>query len=500
MSLRMLLNVVVFFTGASVLVIEVLATRILAPYYGNTSYTISSIIGICLAALSAGYYVGGALSERKGNLSNFFTIIILSGFSVFIAKFINSFFIYFLSFRIPFFIGPILVSAILFFFPFFLLGMLSPFSIRLQTTLNKDVGVGKLSGEVFFFSTLGSITGSILTGFLFIPYFGIDVILSLTSLFLLLIGLVGRIVFRKGDFPVFTIFSVLILSLYVWFLKPFKDPSIIFQKDGEYRKIVIRETKDKNSRLVRSLIQDTNYSAASYVNSSSLVFEYTKYYKLYELFFKDLKRVLCLGGGGYSVPMAFIESDSKVIVDVSEIEKDLVEISKKYFHLSDSSRINHFFMDARRFLRETKNKYDIIFTDTFISHSPPFHLATKEFFELSKSKLKENGIFIINVVGRVNSDNSLVFSLLKTIRSIFSNLYLFSVDSNESQKVQNVIILAINGDRKIDFKSKEVVNNDEKIIQTLEQHNFDISRVDFSKYVLLTDNYAPVGFLARDIR
>ena len=165
-----LLSIMVFITGACVLVVEVVATRILSPFYGNTIFTVSSVISVILAALSLGYYVGGRLSDRHPNLRWFFGLITISGVSLLFFHLLGIMLLPFLGKVLSISSGPLISSIFLFFFPAFLLGMLSPYAVKLQSVYFPQQGIGSVSGNIFFWSTLGSIIGSLLTGFVFIPH------------------------------------------------------------------------------------------------------------------------------------------------------------------------------------------------------------------------------------------------------------------------------------------------------------------------------------------
>jgi len=160
---RNFLFFVVFTTGAAVLIIEITATRILAPYFGNTLFTISSIIGIVLGALSLGYYLGGVLADKYPKFSIFFFLIFIAGIFSLLIQVFSKTILPAIGYSLDMKLGPPIVSLILFLIPSLILGMMSPFAIKLKTLELKEVG--KVSGKVFFWSTLGSIFGSFLAGF-----------------------------------------------------------------------------------------------------------------------------------------------------------------------------------------------------------------------------------------------------------------------------------------------------------------------------------------------
>jgi len=147
---KYVLPVVVFFTGACVLIIELVATRILSPYYGNTIFTVTSVITIVLAALSVGYYYGGKLADKHPSEKLFYSIILFSGLGVLFLHLLNLYVLPLLGYELSIITGPIISSVVLFFFPSFLLGMLSPFAIKLQLDRFPKQGTGSLTGKCFF--------------------------------------------------------------------------------------------------------------------------------------------------------------------------------------------------------------------------------------------------------------------------------------------------------------------------------------------------------------
>jgi predicted membrane-bound spermidine synthase len=123
---RRLLPVAVFLTGASVLILEVVAVRVLSPYYGNTIFTVSSVISVILLALSFGYYAGGKLADRHPTLPWFFAIILVSGLVLLLFYFLGTITLPILSSVLSISVGPLVSAALLFLLPAMLLGTLSP--------------------------------------------------------------------------------------------------------------------------------------------------------------------------------------------------------------------------------------------------------------------------------------------------------------------------------------------------------------------------------------
>lgn len=194
-----LLPFAVFVTGASVLIVEVVGVRILAPFYGNTIFTVSSVISVILLALSCGYYLGGRLADRRPRLKYFFALILASGLMLLFFYSLGALILPILSLKLSISSGPLVSATLLFLLPALLLGTLGPYAIKVQSARTPQTGIGAIAGNIFFWSTLGSIAGSLSAGFLLIPRFGIHRILITNGLVLCVVGFVPMLVFRRND-------------------------------------------------------------------------------------------------------------------------------------------------------------------------------------------------------------------------------------------------------------------------------------------------------------
>lgn len=499
---RNFLFFVVFTTGAAVLIIEITATRILAPYFGNTLFTISSIIGIVLGALSLGYYLGGVLADKYPKFSIFFFLIFIAGIFSLLIQVFSKTILPAIGYSLDMKLGPPIVSLILFLIPSLILGMMSPFAIKLKTLELKEVG--KVSGKVFFWSTLGSIFGSFLAGFFLIPYFGISKVIIYTGSLLLVIGFLGIWFFKNNERKIylkkFKLFFFLIIALFFSLNHSFlpKPEFIIFQKDGLYSQITIEDILIQD-RKARALRLDRSYEGAVFLESDELPFEYTKYYVIYEIVNPQAEKALFLGGGAYSTPRRLLLSQNNIKrVDAVEIEPILYQLAQQYFKLQEDPRLFNHIADGRRFLKETNENYDLIFADVYYSiYSIPIHFTTREFFSLTKSRLSENGIFLMNIIGKLEGKGSLLLlSEIKTFRSVFKNSYLFAVDSPSKKGLQNFILLGLKNDsQKIDFGSEQILENENEIIRNLPEKLIKPESLSLDSALTLTDDFAPIEYL-----
>lgn len=497
-----LLPAAVFCTGASVLIVEVVAIRVLAPYYGNTIFTVSSVLSVILLALSVGYFAGGELADRYPSLRIFFGIILTSGLILLGSYVLGVKALPTLGSLFSIALGPLVSSLLLFFLPALLLGTLSPYAVKLQNIHFPDRGVGSAAGRIFFWSTLGSIVGSLATGFLLIPSFGLDRILISNGVFLFLLGFlplffVGSEVEKKH---LYWLAGIGIVSL-GFALSAYGQTrgDAVYSGDGVYEKIRIYDGRYAG-KPVRFLQQDRNHSGAMFldtVDPTDLVYEYTKYYVLYKIFKPDIQNALVIGGGSYSVPKALLAALPQATVDVPEIEPSLFELVKEYFGVRENKNLHNFTDDGRRRLRNSNKKYDLIFSDAYHSLlSVPSHLTTREFFALAKERLTRDGVFIGNFIGDLLPQvPSFLLAEIRTFQSVFPNSYFFAVASPRSTGVQNFIFVGYNSSQIIDLNAPSIIQDNNPIVRSLKDKEVDLDTLDLSPHPMLTDNFSPVEYI-----
>ncbi len=485
---KKLLLATVFYTGAVVLIVEVLAVRILAPYFGSTMYSVSSVLSVVLAALSVGYYFGGKWSDSHPSKKLFFGIIFVSGISLIAMQLLTLYVVPDWSESLSMITGPLWVSIILFFIPSFLLGTLSPLVIKLFSVGETMDTIGSLAGKVFFWSTLGSIVGSLLSGFVLIPSFGLNNIVRGLAISLLLIGAIGLFIDNKKKL-IGSLILVIVLSGAS--LLMVEKVEALISYEGIYQRISVIDS-DYKGTPARLLMLDKNPSSAVDKTDNSVIFTYTKYYKLYKYFAPEMKSALVLGGGAFIVPEALVNSSPEVTVEAVEIEPSLFNLGKEYFGVKDSDRLIVSNDDGRVYLKQTKKKYDLIFGDVFHSlYGVPVQFTTKEFYVLSKSKLNNNGVIMVNAIGQLsNRAPSFLMSEIKTFRSVYPNSYFLAVYSPSSSKLQNVMMIGVNGDQAFDWNSIK----EKELIDLTKNKLVDLSAYDWGNYELLTDDFAPVDY------
>lgn len=511
-STRWVYYFTVFITGAAVLVVEIVATRILAPYYGSSTFVFSGILTSVLTALSIGYYVGGVLADRYASSGLLYGSIFVSGVLLLSIRVIDTALFQWADLLSNKMAGLLIISLALFFLPAFLLGIVSPHIIKLQSLAAAHNQVGSTVGRVFFWGTIGSIAGSLFGGFYFVPVWGVSQTLTVWGVLLVVVGISGAVFcwLTEGHNPrpshmwfrKFWMYGIgILISVYLVSsssnVAHFKYERVLYEADGVYSHILVYERQVDDGTTVRHLKRDTNNSSASFVQSDALAYSYSKFVEYIPLLKQDAERFLLIGGGAYSMPRSLVSLYPDIIVDVSEIEPRLFDIAQRYFGLTDITRINNYVQDGRVFLADTEETYDVIFEDAFGAElSLPVHLVTREFYELAQQRLAPGGILMVNYAGMLQGRGapSVTGSTIKTIMSVFPNTKVYALNKEAPRSLQNIVIVARNGDAEINLDDAVLVNasGQEQNVRDLEIPTYYFSMED---EVIFTDDVAPLEYL-----
>lgn len=494
-KLNSALFVSVFITGAAVLILEVAAVRLLSPYYGSSLYVFSSVLSIILAALSCGYWYGGKRADAKQSISELYKIITLSGVLILLLELVALFVLPAAAAQLGPQLGPLVFSLALFFVPAFLLGIVSPYIIKIQSINTPTEHIGSVVGKTFFWGTAGSILGSLLTGFWLIPTLGVQNTIMTSGACLIILGLLMPLYLRQVRHLIWIalIIGVSILLLgSINLIHTRNQASYLYYSDGLYSSIKIRDVLI-NNRAGRLLNRDTNNSSAIYLTSKELPFAYTQFAEFYNILVPSAEDFLLIGGGAYTIPRTLSAANPELNIDVVEIEPILFNLAQEYFDLSDTSRITNYPMDARVFLQGTNKRYDVIFADAFGTDlAAPFHLTTLEFYQRISEHLHDEGVLLVNFVGiPETSIPSLFGSVTKTLLAVFPNTRAYAIEKNELSQLQNVILVARKGVAPINFTDQHITFTGGGT-STVQNLTLDLTTFDLTSEILLTDDFAPV--------
>ena len=493
---------VVFLASFSVLVIEIVAGRILAPYVGVSLYTWTSIVGVVLAGISVGAYLGGIIADRYPHLSTLGWILFLSGLGVVsispLTDLIGGTF-----FRTSLMVRILLVTTIIFFIPSCILGMVLPMVVKL--TLRNLEKTGNVVGKIYATSALGSILGTFTTGFFLISWMGTRNLLFTTGILLLLAApFFGGFFIQRKRTVAFVILLPFLWLLYRYAFSPVLDERTFFFKESNYYTIKLkRNSGDSKDRLITLYLDKLSHSCSDPNDPFRLEYRYIQSYKeiiQWQARNKKSFKTLFIGGGGYTFPR-FIEARyPNAEIDVVEIDPEVTQVSKKYLGNSLTSKIQTFNEDGRWFVMNCKGeeRYDFIFADAFNDLSVPYHLTTKEFAIQLKRLLKKDGLLLTNVIDRFVK-GSFLPSYIRTLEDVFGqgNVHLITLGPfQDDMGVVNRVV--VTSPQKLDIEdlgsSFNSIGQNERISHIMPQEKLQHTLNQFSP-VILTDDYVPIDNL-----
>ncbi|MBN2143984.1 MAG: fused MFS/spermidine synthase [Candidatus Aureabacteria bacterium] len=491
----MFLRFTVFITGAVVMIVELLGTKIIAPFFGSTVYTWTALIAVTMVSLSAGYYLGGHVSDKLLSKDRLYWIILFSAVFLLVIPFLQ-FPVLKLGSKFGLRSGVLISSFILFSVPLLLLGMVSPFSVKL--CYQDKARLGKTVGSLYAISTVGSLVGTILTGFFFIPHFGnlhillgCSVTLILLSAFFFLAASGGKDRTIRGGIIVF-------LLVFAWIVGRYSHQNSVFVKDKFIYKVIDRANSNYgNLRIVdiayaespdapfqRDLYNDGLCQNRIDLRTGKSLVPFSYALKgLIALTNPAPKTLLCIGTGAGILPMEFFEMG--VEVDAVEINPQIHTMAKKYFNYSDS-KAHTIEADGRYYLNSTEKKYDVVILDAFLGDSVPAHLLTIEMFRTIKSHLNQDGVLVVNFFG-IRKNDMAVDALYTMLKKTFTHVNAYS---KSEVKLTNIYFSASDKEPASRFVFSEGPPPFlAKILKDIFSHPLEMF---YDETLILTDNKNPV--------
>ncbi|GHV17604.1 hypothetical protein FACS189425_04220 [Clostridia bacterium] len=480
---KYLLLISVFVCGACTMILELVGTRVLSPFFGTSIYVWASLIGVILGSMSLGYYWGGKIADRNANIKTYALIISVSAILVAIIGFIKN---VVLSIVVQMgasnAVGGLLAAILLFAPVSFVLAMVSPYAIKLLSSTMENTG--KTAGNISAMSTLGSIVGTFSAGFLLIPLFGNTVIISSVAIILIVMAMLVSAGKKEFKSNINTLILIIVLVCVTKEYSAFSS-AIIAEKDTKYSTVWIVDREN-----IRSMIIGEGAESQKFINpySTELASEYAQFYDLAFHFNPSAQDTLCIGGAGYSYPQYYLDKYPQKRMDVAEIDEEVTELAREYFDLKDDPRLQIFHEDGRIFLNKNEKKYDAIFGDAFSSIAPPYSLSTVESMQKISDSLTDEGVFVLNIItGIEGTKGKFLSAMMNTIEEVFPQVSAYAVDSTKDKsEKQNVIIVALKTE-----KEASKISNDARI-QNMLNNRVDVKKVSD---MILTDEHSPVEFL-----
>ncbi|MBL7201613.1 MAG: fused MFS/spermidine synthase [Anaerolineae bacterium] len=480
-------SLIVFISSACIMVLELVAGRIIAPHVGVSLYTWTSVIGVVLAGISLGNYLGGRMADRWASprllgilfvLGGLASVLVVAEDSLDIASMVEW----------PLILEILLLITALFFIPAAVLGTISPVVVKLAV---HDLSrTGSTVGRIYAAGSVGSIVGTFATGFLLISWFGTHLIVWGVALVLVILGLLILLGRRwLWALPALLLLAggSLLASRLGWLDGP-------CTRETNYFCIIVKD-EERDGEPVRVLILDRLvHSYTSLNDPTKLVYGYERAYAdvtAYQAQRLGRLSALFIGGGGYTFPryMEAVYPGSEL--DVIEIDPGVTQVAYDSLGLQPEAHIVTYNEDARMFLaREPARSYDLILGDAFNDFSVPYHLTTREFNDRVRAWLADDGYYVVNIIDGAWGDFLRAYT--RTLRQTFRHVYLAPTISSWREASRSTFVL-IAGDTPLDLDALKALDGGSSLLkqQLLTAQETDVLLAE-GRLVMLTDRYAPV--------
>lgn len=490
-------------TGAAVMALELGASRFLAPYFGTSMIVWANIIGLILLSLSVGYFVGGRIADRHPDGRVLMSISLMAGawmatlplWGHYIFRAMSS---GILNTPIVTIVLSLIGILLVFAPPVFLLAMVSPYALRLVS--GPPEVMGKVAGNLYAFSTLGSLVGTFGTAFGTLAFWGTKETLYAWSTVLILISLWGL---RRTRLRYVAALCLLIpVGMYGTFHGvTHTDASVVWAKDTMYQFVQVAKEDDGTTYLVYN--EGGGVQSIHRPNDALSVTDYYDDYLALPYLTASPQSteggtgsasVLVLGSAGGTIPhllQRYTASDYPHLqITGVEIDPAVIPLDYQYFGLKpgEAHLVN---ADARAYLHHSTDRYNAIVVDAYSQQIYiPFHLSTREFFEEVRSHLQSNGLVALNV-NAVGEDSKLLLSMEKTVRAVFPHTYLLKANGEYNY----VIVGSVDP---IQVANLRVISKESPlapIAETWRENLREVSEADLAKGMVLTDDKAPTEML-----
>ena len=487
-------------SGALVMMIEVMGSRVIGPFFGVSLFVWTSLITVTLIALAAGYAVGGHFVDRFVEPKYLYLIILLAGALTLLVPVLKAPIIQFsapLGLR-----GGAFLSASLLFGPaLFMLGCVSPFLVKIAARQLKNIG--RVVGGLYALSTVGSTISTVATGFVLVAYLGVDKTFLAIGSMLVVLSVGYFVLFQKQWRALAAVLLPFVLyHPFEFTSKILSDGSELVKvhhEDSYYGSLKVVDSKNTNRHarylMIDSLIQsvvdmDNGLSAAVY----SYYMEFLSY-----LLNPGGQRCLAVGLGSGIIPSWFEQQGA--VCDVVDIDPKVIEITKRFFDYT--AKGESVAGDGRFFLAHTEHRYDYVILDAFSGESTPTHLVSIEALDLARQRLTPTGVVSINIIGDLKVDPFMTASIVKTVEQVFDQVEVYpAFNVEDSDGIGNIIIVAYQGVARtfaqID-KSRFVIHPhyDEMVRKQLGKRFYFPPD---EPAIVLRDDYNPIDFYDNSLR
>jgi spermidine synthase len=414
-----LLEALVFVVGACTLGTEIAAARLMAPFFGDSTIIWANTIAVVLVALSAGYWFGGRMADRRPELRSLCVLVLVAAVLLAVVPIVAHPFLTvsvdaFDTYSVGAFAGSLFGVLALVALPVLLLGAVSPWAIRLRLRAVEDAG--RLSGRMYAISTFGSLLGTFLASLLLIPLVGTQRTFLAFALGLAVVAVVGA----GRRWLVVPVAVAAALGIPPGTVKAAEGGRVLHEAETEYQYARVVEYPDGERQLELNEGQAVH---SSYRPGTVLTGNYWDGFLVapFAALDRPPRRLAILGNAGGTTARAYARYFPRTRIDAVEIDGELTEIGKRWLGLRERPELTLHTQDARPFLRGTDRRFDAIFVDAYRQPYIPFYLVTREFFALARERLAPGGVVVVNV-GHPEGSRRLEQVLSATLRADFAHV------------------------------------------------------------------------------
>ena len=428
-----------FFSGMSVMAVELGASRLLAPYFSSSQIVWTIIIGTIMIAMALGNIYGGKSADKNPDPDKLYARILVAAVWIAAIPFFGKFVILGISALLVvtvntnFLIWAAFITCmVVFVFPLFLLGTVTPSLVKYTVDSLDDSG--KTVGTLGAFNTIGSIIGTFIPTFVSIPAVGTAATFLIFSGILLVLGLAYFLVNKRGAVrsgvtaALFLVCCVLsnLMGFAFW------EKDLVYEGESVYNYLQVKDDGETTSLSTNVLFGVQSV----YVKSgqlSGMYYDYAMAAPLMTGTANDKKDILVLGMGTGTFAKQCINYLPDVTAEGVEIDDKITYLAHEYFELPEDVNVTTY--DGRAFLNVNDKKYDVIMVDAYQDITIPFQMSSVEFFRLVRDHLKEDGVMVVNMNMRSDSADGINNWLSDTIASVFDCVYTVDVSGATNREL-----------------------------------------------------------------
>lgn len=426
-------------TGAVVMALEILGSRLLAPVFGNSLFVWGALIGVILAAMSSGYAFGGWISDRYSGGAVLAGLLLFSGSWTFLVAWSSQPIL----FQVEKFVqdprwGPCLAATVLLAPPAFGLSGVLPAMLRLAVADMEHLG--RHTGRMIALSTVGSLAGTWGTAFFLLSWVGSQALVAWLGGIQVALGFLWLLKGMPAR-PLILLVSAVCPVLLGWMaLHPIQRLTApVYQEDSPYQQVRIRD-----DQLFRYLVLDRTFHAVMWKSDPVPLFlPYSQLMVASLALTPEPKRGLILGHGGGSLAKWLARYWPELELDIVEFDPAVVRMAEEYFAYHPPANHHVFVRDGRAFLNGSDRSYDVIWVDAFARHMIPFHLTTVEFFATLRAHLSRDGVIAVNLASSgEGGDTARAEAVVQTMKRAFPVIETFAVKGpwkSGQTKAENLI-------------------------------------------------------------